>query len=75
MTSIKKPLRVARVLHVALLVMVVVDFDISYRFAPIQNQISPILVYAIAFVGLNEIGVAAKSNDKTLGRIAVFKSQ
>ncbi len=59
MTSIKKPLRVARVLHVALLVMVVVDFDISYRFAPIQNQISPILVYAITFVGLNEIGVAA----------------
>jgi hypothetical protein len=59
MTSIKKTLRAARVLHVALLVMVVIDFDASYRLAPIQNQISPIIVYAIAFVCLNDIGVAA----------------
>jgi hypothetical protein len=60
MTSdIKKTLRAARVLHIALLVMVLVDFDVSYRLAPIQNQISPIMVYAIAFVCLNDIGVAA----------------
>ena len=58
MTSIKKTLRVARVLHIALLVMVGIDFDASYRVAPIQNQISPIMVYAIAFVCLNDIGVA-----------------
>ena len=42
-----------------LLVMVVIDFDASYRLAPIQNQISPIMVYAITFVCLNDIGVAA----------------
>jgi len=59
MTSIKKALRVARVLHVALLVMVVIEFDVSYRLASIQNQILPILVYAITFVCLNDIGVAA----------------
>jgi len=59
MTSIKKALRVARVLHVALLVMVVIEFDVSYRLAPIQNQISPIIVYAITFVCLNDVGVAA----------------
>ena len=59
MTSIKKALRVARVLHVALIVMVVIEFDVSYRLAPIQNQISPIIVYAITFVCLNDIGVAA----------------
>ena len=60
MTSdIKKALRAARVLHVALLVVVVIDFDVSYRLAPIQNQISPIMVYAITFVCLNDIGVAA----------------
>jgi F0F1-type ATP synthase membrane subunit c/vacuolar-type H+-ATPase subunit K len=39
--------------------MVLVDFDVSYRLAPIQNQISPIMVYAILFVCLNDIGVAA----------------
>jgi len=59
MTSIKKALRVARVLHVALIVMVVIEFDVSYRLAPIQNQISPIIVYAITFVCLNDVGVAA----------------
>jgi hypothetical protein len=58
MTSIKKALRVARVLHVALIVMVVIEFDVSYRLAPIQNQISPIIVYAITFVCLNDVGVA-----------------
>jgi hypothetical protein len=59
MTSIKKALRVARVLHVALIVMAVIEFDVSYRLAPIQNQISPIIVYAITFVCLNDVGVAA----------------
>ena len=59
MASIKKTLRAARVLHIALFVMVVIDFDVSYRLAPIQKQIPPILVYAITFVGLNEVGVAA----------------
>ena len=59
MTSITKALRVARALHVALLVMVVIEFDVSYRLAPIPNQILPILVYAITFVCLNDIGVAA----------------
>ncbi len=59
MTSIKKTLRVARVLHVGLLAMVVVDFDASYRFAPTQNQTSPIMVYAVTFVCLNVIGAAA----------------
>jgi len=59
MTSIKKTLRVTRVLQVALLVMVVINFDASYRVAPTQNQISPILVYAITFFCLNDIGVAA----------------
>jgi len=59
MASIKKTLRAARVLHIALFGMVVIDFDVSYRLAPIQKQIPPILVYAITFVALNEIGVAA----------------
>ncbi len=59
MASIKKTLRAARVLHIALFVMVVIDVDVSYRLAPIQKQIPPILVYAITFVALNEIGVAA----------------
>jgi hypothetical protein len=67
MTSIKKTLRAARVLHVALLVMVVVDFDVSYRFAPIQNQISPIMVYAITFVCLNDIGVAVFLRSRMIG--------
>ena len=39
--------------------MVVIEFDVSYRLAPIQNQTSPILVYAITFVCLNDIGAAA----------------
>jgi hypothetical protein len=59
MTSIKKTLRAARVLHVALLVMVAIDLDVSYRLAPIQNQISSVMIYAITFVCLNDIGVAA----------------
>jgi hypothetical protein len=58
MTSIKKTLRATRILHVALLLMVVIDFDVSYRLAPIQNQIAPVIVYAIIFVCLNDIGVA-----------------
>jgi F0F1-type ATP synthase membrane subunit c/vacuolar-type H+-ATPase subunit K len=67
MTSIKKTLRAARVLHVALLVMVLVDFDVSYRLAPIQNQISPIMVYAITFVCLNDIGVAVFLRSRMIG--------
>jgi hypothetical protein len=59
MTPIEKTLRTARVLHVALLVMVLLYVDVSYRLSPVQNQISPILVYAISFVCLNVIGVAA----------------
>jgi hypothetical protein len=67
MTSIKKTLRAARVLHVALLVMVLVDFDVSYRLAPTQNQISPIMVYGIAFVCLSDIGVAVFLRSRMIG--------
>ena len=59
MTSIEKNLRTARVLHIALLVMVAVAFDVSYRLLPpIQSQASPILVYVVIFCCLNDIAVA-----------------
>lgn len=58
MTSVEKNLRAARVLHVALLLMVVVAFDESRRLTPIQGQASLIVVCAFSFVCLNDIVVA-----------------
>ena len=59
MTPIQRTLRTARFVHIALLLMVVLDLAAAYSVRPAQNQISPIMVYAIVFVCLNDVGLAA----------------
>ena len=58
MTPIKRALRTERFVHIGLLLMVVLALDTAYRVKPHHNRISPIMVYAIAFVCLNNIGLA-----------------
>jgi hypothetical protein len=58
MTPIQRTLRTARLVHIGLLLWVLFALDAGYRVKPFQNQISPIMVYAITFVCLNDIGLA-----------------
>ena len=50
--------------------MAVICFHACYRYAPIEHQISPVLVSAIAFVCLNDLGVAIFLGNRTVGASA-----
>ena len=70
MDPIQKTLRTARIIHVILLGMAVICFHACYRYAPMEHQISPVLVSAIAFVSLNDLGVAVFLRKRTVSASA-----
>ena len=55
-----------RIIHLVLLGMVAICFYTCYRDAPVEHQISPVLVSAIAFVCLNDLGVAIFLRNRTV---------
>ena len=58
MNPIGSTLRTTRILYLLLLGMVAVSFYACYRHAPAERPISPVVVAAMAFVCVNDLGVA-----------------
>jgi len=66
MNPIRSTLRTTRILYVVLLGLVAICFYTCYRQAPVERPISPVLVAAVAFVCLNDLGVAVFLRHRTV---------
>src|SRR5262249_13082574 len=66
MNPIRSTLRTTRILYVVLLGLVAISFYTCYRQAPVERPISPVLVAAVAFVCLNDLGVAVFLRHRTV---------
>jgi uncharacterized membrane protein len=59
MASLEKTLRVGRIFHVGLLIMVLILLQASYRLTPNHDGVPTVMLYAVVFVCANDVGLAA----------------